>query len=278
MAFFALAAFTALSVAWSAEPSDSWIEASRTLSYAATFAGAIALVRLAPGRWRSVIAGVALATVVVSAYAVMTKIIPEVLATGPTFARLNAPFNYWNAVGLTAALGVPPCLWFGARRDGHGALVGLAAPAICLLLVTLLLCYSRGALIALVVGLAFWFSVTPLRLRAALVLGIGALGTFAVIAWTFAQPALTTDDAALAARTTAGHELGAILASRRSARQRRLGRVIASGSRWSSLSRSFRSPGRSPWRRARAVSPARSRTTGARSPTRTRTWATAQTA
>ena len=212
IAFFALAAFTALSVAWSAEPSDSWIEASRTLSYAATFAGAIALVRLAPGRWRSVIAGVALATVVVSAYAVMTKIIPEVLATGPTFARLNAPFNYWNAVGLTAALGVPPCLWFGTRREGHGTLVGLAAPAICLLLVTLLLCYSRGALIALAFGLAFWFTVTPLRLRAASVLGIGALGTLVVIAWTFAQPALTTDDTALAARSAAGHDLGAILA------------------------------------------------------------------
>jgi tetratricopeptide (TPR) repeat protein len=211
VALFAVAAWTALSVAWSVEPSDSWIEASRTLSYAATFAGAIALVRLAPGRWRSLIAGVLLATVVVSGYAVATKILPDLLASGPTLARLNAPFNYWNAVGLTAGLGVPPCLWLGARREGHGALAGLAPPAICLLLVTVLFCYSRGALFALVLGVAFWFVVTPLRLRAASTLAIGAIGAGAVIAWTFAQPALTTDDAPLSARTTAGHELGMVL-------------------------------------------------------------------
>ena len=66
IALFALAAFTALSVVWSVDPANSWLEASRTFAYAATFAGAIALVRLAAGRWRSVLAGVLLATVAVS--------------------------------------------------------------------------------------------------------------------------------------------------------------------------------------------------------------------
>jgi hypothetical protein len=211
LAIFALAAFTALSVAWSAEPSDSWIEASRTLSYAATFTGAIAFVRLAPHRWRSVIIGVLLGTLFVSAYAVATKIIPESLASGPTLARLNAPFSYWNAVGLTAALGVPPCLWLGCRREGHGALSAIAPAAICLLLIAAFLCYSRGTLIALALGLAFWFVVTPLRLRGAAVLAISAVGAAVVVSWTFAQSALTTDYAPLAARSSAGHTLGALL-------------------------------------------------------------------
>jgi hypothetical protein len=207
-AFFCLAAFTALSVTWSVEPSDSWIEASRTFSYAATFAGAIALVRLVPGRWRSVISGVLLATVVVAGYAVGSKVFPS---GGPSFARLEAPFNYWNVVGLMAALGVPPALWVGSRRDGHGALVVLSPPAICLLLVTVMLAYSRGSLLALVIGLAFWFAVVPLRLRSAAVLAIGGAGAAIVTAWAFSQSALTTDNASLAARSPAGHEFGGLL-------------------------------------------------------------------
>jgi hypothetical protein len=204
-AFLCLAAFTAMSSGWSVEPSNSWITANLTFSYAAAFAGAIALVRLAAGRWRSVIAGILLATLVVSAYAVGSKIFP---GGGQVFARLNPPFDYWNAVGLTAALGVPSALWLGSRRDGHGAQIALATPAVCLLLFTLVLAYSRGALLALFVGLVFWFVFTPLRLRSAAVLAIGGAGAAALVAWTFAQPALTTDNASLAARNPVGHELG----------------------------------------------------------------------
>jgi hypothetical protein len=208
IALFGIAAFTALSVDWSVQPAYSWTEASLAFSYAATFAGAIALVRLVSGRWRSVISGILLATVAVSAYAVGTKVFP---AGGPSFARLNTPFDYWNVVGLMAALGVPPALWVGSRRDGHGTQVAIAGPAICLLLFTVILAYSRGALLALIVGLVFWFVVTPVRLRSASVLLIGAAGAVVVVAWTLAQPALTTDNAALSARTPAGHELGWLL-------------------------------------------------------------------
>jgi len=87
LALFALAAFTALSVNWSVAPANSWLEANRTLAYAATFAGAIALVRLTAGRWRSVLAGVLVATVAVSVYAVASKVIPETLDAGDTYAR-----------------------------------------------------------------------------------------------------------------------------------------------------------------------------------------------
>jgi hypothetical protein len=208
IAFFCVAAFTGLSVDWSVQPSYSWTEASLAFSYAAAFAGAIAFVRIASGRWRSVISGVLLATVVVSAYAVGTKVFP---AGGASFARLNTPFDYWNVVGLMAALGVPPALWVGSRRDGHGSQVAVAGPAICLLLFTVILAYSRGALLALIIGLVFWFVVAPLRLRSASVLLIGAAGAAVAAAWTLAQPALTTDNASLAARTPAGHELGWLL-------------------------------------------------------------------
>ena len=211
LALFALAAFTALSVNWSVAPANSWLEANRTLAYAATFAGAIALVRLAAGRWRSVLAGVLVATVAVSVYAVASKVIPETLDAGDTFARLQVPFYYWNAVGLTAALGIGPCLWIGSRREGHGVLSALAAPALCLLLVALMLSYSRGAVLAAVVGVAFWFAVVPLRLRALSLLAIGGVAAAVVVAWSFRQPSLSNNNVALAARSSAGHRLGLLL-------------------------------------------------------------------
>ncbi len=213
ISLFALAAYSALSVNWSVAPADSWLEANRTLAYAAAFAGAIALVRLSASRWRSVLAGVLLATLVLSGYAVASKIAPATLDASDTYARLSVPFGYWNAVGLTAALGIPPALWLGARRDGHAVLGALAAPALCVLLVALVLSYSRGAVLAALLGVAFWFAFVPLRLRALSVLAIGALAAAAVLAWTFAQPALSDDNVSLGARSAAGHRLGLVLAA-----------------------------------------------------------------
>ena len=45
-------------------------------------------------------------------------------------------------------MGIPIALWLGARRDGHGALAALAYPAVGVLVLTMLLAYSRGAIVA----------------------------------------------------------------------------------------------------------------------------------
>ncbi|MGI8803164.1 MAG: O-antigen ligase family protein [Solirubrobacteraceae bacterium] len=208
---FLLAAFTAASVIWSVAPDESWIEGSRTLAYAFTFLGAVALVRIAPERWTSVLVGVLLAGVAVSAYAVATRVFPGALSPDEIYARLREPFGYWNAVGLTAGLAVPPALWLGARRDGHGAVGAVAYPILVLLLVTLMLAYSRGALLALAVGLAFYFAAIPLRLRSLGVLLLGGVGAAAVVIWTFSKPALSADHIVLASRLNFGHLLGLLL-------------------------------------------------------------------
>jgi hypothetical protein len=206
-----LAAYTALSILWSLAPSDSWIEANRTFAYLAAFAGTMALARIAPGRWAAVLYGIALACVVVSGWALLTKVFPEWLAEDEIYARLRAPFDYWNSVGLTAALGIVALLWLGARRTGRGVVSALAWPGIALLEVALMQSYSRGSLLALGVGLAFWFAVTPLRLRGAIVLLGASAGAVPLIAWTFTMTGLTTDDLPLPVRSDAGHELGALL-------------------------------------------------------------------
>jgi O-antigen ligase len=208
---FALAIFTAVSVIWSVAPDGSFVEAGRTLAYAFALLGGVALVRLAPQRFASLLVGVLLASVVVSTYALASKVFPNTPGSGEIYARLRDPFGYWNAVGLTAALGVPACIWLGARRTGHAALGALAYPALMLLLVTVMLAYSRGALLALVVGMAFWFATVPLRLRGLSVVVLGVLGAVPVVLWTFAQDALSADNVALGPRAHFGHLLGLMI-------------------------------------------------------------------
>jgi hypothetical protein len=207
----AFTALTALSVVWSVQPDDSFKDAGRMLAYCAVFGAAIVLARTVRARWPALLGGIALAAVVVCAYALLTKVLPNHLDASDIYARLRAPYNYWNAIGLTAAMGAIACMWLGARRAGHALLSALAYPAMGLMLLTLMLAYSRGALVALVLGLALWFCLVPLRLRGAAILISSVVVAGVVVAWDFSQHALDTDNVELAARTSAGHELGALI-------------------------------------------------------------------
>jgi tetratricopeptide (TPR) repeat protein len=208
----ALAAVTAASIAWSVQPAASWRAANLTLAYLATFAGGVALVRVAAARWAGMLGGVVLAATVVCGFSLLAKVFPSISPLD-LYARLREPFEYWNAVGLMAALGVPGCLWLGARRDGHAALGALAVPALGLLLVALLLSEGRGPLLAALVAAACWFAAVPLRLRGVAVLATAGAGAAVVCAWAFGNAAITTDGTPLDVRADAGHSLGLLLAA-----------------------------------------------------------------
>jgi hypothetical protein len=210
----AFTALTGLSVVWSAAPDASWQDANRMLAYSSVFGAAVALAWIAPGGWRALLGGTVLAAVLVCVYALLTKVLPNALglsAEANFYARLQEPYGYWNAIGLTAAMGAIGCLWLGGRRAGHALLNALAYPAMGLMIVTLMLAYSRGALAALAIGVAAWMCLVPLRLRGVRVLIVGALGAAPVIAWDFSRHALSSDGLALGERTTAGHQLGVLL-------------------------------------------------------------------
>jgi O-antigen ligase len=207
------AALSAVSVVWSVEPDASWQDAGRLFAYSGVFATAWALARVAPGRWSSLLGGVTLAALVISAYAVLTKVFPAQLGATETYARLQQPYGYWVAIGLTAAMGAVGCLWLGARRDGHALLRALAYPALGLELTTLLMTYSRGPIAALLIGLVVWFCLVPLRLRGAAVLIAAALGAAVVVVFDFSNHALSSEAVPLAQRDAAGHQLGVLLAA-----------------------------------------------------------------
>jgi hypothetical protein len=209
--FGAVGVLTAVSISWSVQPDNSWLEANRTLSYVAVFGGAIALVRLFGERWRGVVGAIAALATVLSAYALLVKVFPGTFDASDPVGRVRAPFDYWNATGLIAALGLAPCIWAGARRDGGRVLRALSVPAVAILFTVVILSYSRSALLAGIVGLVGWFVLVPLRLRAALILGLGLAGAAGLSVWALATHALTHDRQSLAARTAAGHGFGLVL-------------------------------------------------------------------
>jgi hypothetical protein len=209
--FAAFTGFAGLSIAWSVQPDWSWFGANQLLSYLAVFTGAAAIARTFPQRWPALLGGLAAAMVAVSAYSLLAKVFPASLAPNNSYGRLQAPFGYWNAVGLAAALGLPACVWSAARR-GHGWLLrGLSVPAMTLLIAVIALSYSRSAALVAVIGVGCFVAFTPVRLRATLMLALGTAGAVPVVAWALGHHGLTGDNALISAQSSAGHSFGWIL-------------------------------------------------------------------
>ncbi len=211
LAFAVLSALTALSIAWSIVPDQSWLEANRAIAYLAAFGTGVALVRALPGRWRGIVAGLGLFAVALSAWALLVKVLPGPLDPTTLFGRLRAPFDYWNATGAVAAIGLPPLLWAGARPQARRLTQAAAVPALAILLTALVLTSSRSALLAALCGVGLWFALVPLRLRGAALLGAGAVVGVVPTLWALGHSALTADRVALAARVHAGRDLGIVL-------------------------------------------------------------------
>jgi hypothetical protein len=210
--FGALAALSAISIFWSIAPDITWIEADRTFAYFAVFAAGVAGGRLAPTGYSVLLRGLLGAVAVLTLYALASRVWPEQLG-GPTeiYARISQPFDYWNAVGVTAALGTVPTLWLGARRSGHQPANALAYPLMGLLYLALFLSFSRGSLIAAGLGAIAWFAFVPLRLRSLPVLAIPAVVSAPILVWALGRDEFTKDGIDASVRASVGPEFGLIL-------------------------------------------------------------------
>jgi O-Antigen ligase len=208
--FAALAVLCALSIMWSVVPERSWESANLTVAYVALFAGAAAVARLRPDAVATVLRGILLAAGAVIVYALITRVWPS-LSRDEEIARLGAPYGYWNALGTTAALAVPPALWLGARRSGHQPVNALAYPLLSLATVVLFLSYSRGALIMAGAGALLWIAFVPLRLRSITVLSVSLAGAAPVIVWALRQDAFTKNGVSMRVRDAVATEFGLFL-------------------------------------------------------------------
>jgi O-Antigen ligase len=209
--FAALAALTALSVTWAIVPELSYVEAGRTLAYLAVFAAAIAGARLAPRATPVAIKGILLAATAAVTYALAARVWPASLGENEISNRIGQPFEYWNAVGTTAALAIPGLLWLGSRRGGSVAGRALAYPAMGAAMLAILLTQSRGALAAAVLGGIAWFAIVPLRLRSLPVLLAPAAAAGAVGAWALSKDAFAESLQPVAVKESVAGEFGLLL-------------------------------------------------------------------
>jgi hypothetical protein len=209
--FALLTVVTALSILWSVQPDSSWQAANLTVAYLMTFTAGVALARMAPERWRALVAALAVAAVLLSGYALLAKVFPGSLAATNTEGRLQAPLGYWNGTGALAAMGIGPCLWGFSRPDGPRLLRGLAVPGGAVLAAVVVLSFSRTALASAVLIPAAWLILAPGRLRSVLMIALSATGAAVICAWALGHSALSTDGATLPDRTSAGHTFGIVL-------------------------------------------------------------------
>jgi hypothetical protein len=209
--FAALAALTALSVVWSQVPELAYIEAGRTFAYLATFVAAIAAARVAPQASPVVLKGILIGALAAVAYALASRIWPGTIAENELSNRIGQPFQYWNAVGTTAALAIPAALWLGSRRTGSVIGRALAYPAVGACVLAILLTQSRGALAAGAAGAIAWFAVVPLRLRSLPVLLLPSLGGGAVAAWALSKDAFSKSLQPLSAKESVAGEFGLLV-------------------------------------------------------------------
>ena len=111
------------------QPDWSWFGANQLLSYLTVFAGggragparARTLARARWAAWRRRSRRCA-------RYSLLAKVFPSTLASANLFGRLQAPFGYWNAIGLSAAMGLAPALWAATRRAGGSSCAASRCP------------------------------------------------------------------------------------------------------------------------------------------------------
>jgi tetratricopeptide (TPR) repeat protein len=206
--FAGLVGWIALSLLWTTVVPDTVLEVERVLVYLAAAAAGVLLLR------RRSVAAVVLglwgAQVVVTTYALITRLFPDQFGTFDPISgyRLSDPLGYWNALGILAAIGWLLAVGLAARS---GPLVRcLAAGSTVIFALALYFTYSRASWIALVAGLAIAIALETRRLQLITTALVLAPWSITAIAVASTSPALTHQSAALSAASRDGHGLAAI--------------------------------------------------------------------
>src|SRR4051794_11605567 len=187
-----------LATTWSLSAPSSFLEGQRVLVYVAGASAAVLVVRK-----RTVphlLGGLLTAIALISGYALATRLFPDRIGTFDPIAgyRLETPLGYWNALGILAAMGVLLGLGFAARgRSAVGRALG--ATSVAVTLPTIFFTYSRGAWIALGLGVLATAIYEKRRLQFVTAAGLAAAAPAASILVAYRSDALTHSTASISA-------------------------------------------------------------------------------
>jgi hypothetical protein len=206
----AVVGWTLASLLWSESAGRTVLEAERSIVYLAGV-GLVLLLARRSG-YRTIVAGVWAASVVVATYALATKLLPGRFERFDSIAgvRLAEPLGYWNALGAFAAIGAV----LGLGLAAHARLPEVraaAASSVPVLVATLYFTFSRGAWLALAAGLVATTALDSHRLRLAASTGLSALPTAGVLAVAYRSDALTSVGAPLSDAVAAGRDLAGVV-------------------------------------------------------------------
>jgi O-Antigen ligase len=161
-------AFCALSLLWSSATTTGVENVERDLVYVGAAAVCVALGgRLAT---RYLYAAVLAATSIVCVCSLATRLFPDrfgVFSDPLTPGRLFNPLGYWNAQGVFAAVALVLAAGAVASR-GRPAVRAGAAALVPMLALDCYFTLSRGAILALAVGVGVWLLLDPGRVRSSL--------------------------------------------------------------------------------------------------------------
>jgi O-antigen ligase len=210
VAFALFALWEGLSILWSIGPDLSWMAFDVTLLYVVA-ACVLGTAPVGPGRLRLAGYGAVVAVAPAAVYALLGKVLPDVVTDAHMYARLSAPLGYWNVLAIMMVMAALPALEGASRRGLPVAARGAFAGALAVFLCTLFFTFSRGGTLALALALVVYFALTNERLQGVLSLTLAALPEAAALYHARHLHTLFTATTDNALRTAQGHSFGRTL-------------------------------------------------------------------
>lgn len=209
-----LAVWMGISTTWSSDAYTGLADTQRTITYVGLFG--LGLIAAGSGRLSALLAwAVLIVIVVVCGAGLLSRLYPDVVAPDTANAqfgnRLSYPLQYWNALGALAAMGTVLAAGLAADRRGRTPARSLAAGATLILAATVYLTLSRGAVLALALGVIVLVALARNRIATLGTVGLCAGGIALTLVLLGAHPALISDTASVAQQRAAGHAVGPVL-------------------------------------------------------------------
>ena len=202
-------AWTLLSAQWSGSPARAMLEFDRALLYLLALA-ALGSLPFTSARLEAAVRAFGAAVVAICLAGLASRLFPDVVSIplSDVPERLGYPISYWNSLGLMAAVGTIVCLHLASGPRQPRLVRALGAAANPLVVTTLFLTFSRGAIAVAIIGLAVYVVLgRPWGLLGSLAAS-GPTAAVALVA-TYGAERVGSEQFATAAGIAQGHELAA---------------------------------------------------------------------
>ena len=214
----AFGVWSGITLLWSVAPDQTWIELNRALSYVLVLCLALALGTSYARAVRVIAVGFWLIALAVSIYGLGQKLLPGLHIAGifdlnqtGQLPRLQEPLGYWNALALFIAMGVPAALAITADQSASRRARVAGVVSLELMFLAIGSTYSRGGVLALVLGVGAGVALSGARLRSLMWVAAPALTTIPALVFALTNHSLTAAGVALGKREGAGALLAVIL-------------------------------------------------------------------